>query len=179
MADIRLLERTLAQNVARNRARINFLARFLVAIVQVKTVNLSQVASVFGGRARPASHYKRIQRFLRHFALLYAQPARLVVRLVGVPAPWVVTIDRTDWYLGETPLNVLVLGIAHRGVAFLLLWAVLPKQGCSDTRERIELVEEFVELFGRASVRYLCADREFSRDRQSLFATDVSEQGWR
>jgi hypothetical protein len=161
MADIRLLERTLAQNVAWNKARINFLARFLVAIVQVKTVNLSQVASVFGGRAQPASHYKRIQRFLRHFALPYAQVARLVVRLVGVPAPWVVTIDRTDWYLGETPLNVLVLGLAHRGVAFPLLWRVLPKKGCSDTRERIEMVEEFVRLFGRASLRYLCADREF------------------
>ncbi len=78
-----------------------------------------------------------------------------------MPAPWVITIDRTDWYLGETPLNVLVLGIAHRGVAFPLLWRVLPKKGCSDTRERIELVEEFVALFGRASIRYLCADREF------------------
>jgi hypothetical protein len=161
MADIRLLERTLAQNVAWNKARINFLARFLIAIVQVKTVNLSQVASVFGGRARPASHYKRIQRFLRHFALPYAQVARLVVRLVGVPAPWVITIDRTDWYLGETPLNVLMLGIAHRGVSFPVLWAVLPKKGCSETRERIELVEEFIALFGRASVAYLCADREF------------------
>jgi hypothetical protein len=161
MADLRLLERTLAQNVAWNRARINFLARFLVAVLQVKTVNLAQVASVFAGRAQPSSHYKRIQRFLRHFALPYAQLARLVVRLIGVPAPWVVTIDRTDWYLGETPLNVLVLGIAHRGVAFPLLWRVLPKKGCSDTRERIELVEEFVELFGRASLRYLCADREF------------------
>ncbi len=161
MADLRLLERTLAQNVAWNRARINFLARFLVAVVQVKTVNLAQVASVFGGRAQPASHYKRIQRFLRHFALPYAQVARLVVRLLGVPAPWVVTLDRTDWYLGETPLNVLVLGIAHRGAAFPLLWRVLPKKGCSDTRERIELVEEFIALFGRASLAYLCADREF------------------
>jgi hypothetical protein len=161
MADIRLLERTLAQNVTWNKARINFLARFLVAIVQVKTVNLSQVASVFAGRAQPASHYKRIQRFLRYFALPYAQVARLIARLIGVPAPWVITIDRTDWYLGETPLNVLVLGIAHRGVAFPLLWTVLPKKGCSDTRERIELVEEFVRLFGRASIRYLCADREF------------------
>ncbi len=82
------------------------------------------------------------------------------MRLLGVPAPWVVTIDRTDCYLGETPLNVLVLGIAHRGVAFPLLWRVLPKKGCSDTRERIELVEEFVALFGRASIRYLCADRK-------------------
>lgn len=161
MADLRLLERTLAQNVTWNKARINFLARFVVAVVQVKTVNLAQVASVFSGRAKRESHYKRAQRFLRFFELPFWEMARLVVRLVAQPAPWVITMDRTDWYLGETPLNVLVLGIAHRGVAFPLLWRVLPKKGCSDTRERIELVEEFAALFGRASLRYLCADREF------------------
>src|SRR5215210_3114823 len=161
MADIRLLERTLRDNVAWNRARINFLARFIIALIEVRTVNLSEVANVFLGHAKRESRYKRVQRFLRFFELPYAQVARFVVRLLQVPAPWVITMDRTDWYLGETPLNVLVLGIAHRGVAFPLLWRVLPKKGCSDTRERIELVEEFVALFGRASLRYLCADREF------------------
>lgn len=161
MADIRLLERTLAQNVAWNKARINFLARFLVALVQVKTVNLAQVASVFAGRAKRESHYKRAQRFLRFFELPFAELAHLVARLFAPPAPWVVTMDRTDWYLGQTPINVLVLGIAHRGVSFPVLWAVLPKKGCSDTEERIALLEEFLALFGRASLRYLCADREF------------------
>jgi hypothetical protein len=33
MADTHLLERTLAQNVAWNKARINFLARFFVALI--------------------------------------------------------------------------------------------------------------------------------------------------
>ena len=64
MAHIRLLERTLANNVAWNKARINFLAKFLVALIQVKTVNLVQVANAFSGRAQPASSYKRVQRFL-------------------------------------------------------------------------------------------------------------------
>jgi hypothetical protein len=65
MADIRLLERTLASNVAWNKARINFVAKFLVALIQVKSVNLVEVASVFSGSARPQSHYKRVQRFRR------------------------------------------------------------------------------------------------------------------
>jgi Transposase DDE domain len=161
MADIRLLERTLAQNVTWNKARINFLARFLLALIQTKTVNLSQVASVFAGRAKRESHYKRAQRFLRFFELPFAEVARLVARLAAQPAPWVITLDRTDWYLGETPLNVLLLGIAHEGVTFPLLWAVLPKKGCCDTAERIALVEEYLRLFGRSSIRFLCADREF------------------
>jgi len=59
MADIRLLERTLARNVAWNKARINFVAKVLIALIQVKSVNLSEVASVFAGSAESASHYKR------------------------------------------------------------------------------------------------------------------------
>ena len=52
-ADIRLSERTLAQNVARNRARINFVAKFLVALTRVRSVNLSEVAGLFArGRAQ-------------------------------------------------------------------------------------------------------------------------------
>jgi hypothetical protein len=161
MANMRLLERTLHQNVAWNRARINFLARFIVALIEVRSVNLSEIASVFLGRAKRESHYKRAQRFLRFFELPYAQVARFVVRLLGVPAPWVLTLDRTDWYLGETPLNIMVIGIAYRGVAFPVLWTVLEKKGCSDTSERIALVKEFGRIFGYHSIAYLCADREF------------------
>jgi hypothetical protein len=161
MADMRLLERTLAENVAWNRARINFLARFIIALIEVRTVNLAEIANVFMGRAKRESHYKRVQRFLRFFELPYAQVARFVVRLLGVPAPWVITLDRTDWYLGETPLNVMVIGIAYRGVAFPLLWTILEKKGCSDTPERIALMREFGRIFGYRAIAYLCADREF------------------
>ena len=41
----------------------------------------------------------------------FAEVARLVARLAAPPAPRVITADRTDWYLGEIPLNVLLLGI--------------------------------------------------------------------
>lgn len=78
-----------------------------------------------------------------------------------MPAPWVITLDRTDWYLGETPLNVMVIGIAYRGVVFPLLWTILEKKGCSDQAERIALLREFGRTFGYHSISYLCADREF------------------
>jgi hypothetical protein len=161
MADMRLLERTLHENVTWNRARINFLARFIVAMIEVRTVNLAEIANVFMGRAKRESHYKRAQRFLRFFEMPYAQVARFVVRLLGVPAPWVITLDRTDWYLGETPLNIMVIGIAYRGVAFPVLWTILEKKGCSKTTERIALMREFGRIFGYHSIAYLCADREF------------------
>jgi hypothetical protein len=42
-----------------------------------------------------------------------------------------------------------------------VLWTILEKKGCSDTRERIALIEEFGRVFGSSAIRYLCADREF------------------
>ena len=161
MADIRLLERTLAENVPWNKARINFLAKFIVALIQVKTINLVELSSVMSGRAKQASHYKRIQRFLRFFQLPFAELARFIIALIRLRPPFVITIDRTDWYLGQTPLNVLLLGIAFQGISFPLLWTILEKKGCSDTSERIALMQDYLRLFGRQSIEFICADREF------------------
>lgn len=71
----------LRENVSRNKARINYLAKFLVALVQVNTINLVQVSSAISGRANPDSHYERIQRFLIFFDLPFAQLARFVIAL--------------------------------------------------------------------------------------------------
>jgi hypothetical protein len=161
MADLRRLERTLAETVTWNKARRNFLAKFTVALVQVKSVSLVQVSSVMQGRAKPDSHYKRCQRFLRHFDLPFAEIAVLVIKLLGLQPPFVISVDRTDWYLGERPLNILMLSLVYKGVAFPLLWTVLEKKGCSDTKERIELLEKYVRLFGQDSLAFVTADREF------------------
>jgi len=161
MADIGPLERTLADNLPWNKARINFLAKFLVALIQVRSVNLSEIASVFAGRAKEDSHYKRIQRFFRFFQISYALIAVLVVSLIGVPSPWILTLDRTNWQLGQKPLNILCLGIVYKGVAIPVLWTILDKKGNSNTLERKAILSQFIELFGAASILYLCADREF------------------
>ncbi len=161
MADTSLLERTLAETVPLNRARGNCLAKFLVALLQVKTVNLSELANVFAGRAKAESHYKRIQRFLRFFEVPYAVIALALVRLLPLAAPYVLTMDRTNWQLGQTPLNLLVLGIAYKGVAIPILWTVLKKKGNSNTAERIAIVSEAVALLGVDQIAYLAGDREF------------------
>jgi hypothetical protein len=161
MADIRSLERTLANNVALPKARCNFVAKFLVALLQVKTTNWSEIAQVFAGRAQPDSHYKRIQRFFRFFELPFGLIARLIVKLLPIEGPFVLTLDHTNWQLGQTPLNLLVLGIAYKGVAFPVLWTVLEKKGNSNTQERIAIISQFIALFGVHRIAYLTADREF------------------
>lgn len=161
MAETFALEQTLRKNVTWNKARINFLAKFIIALIQVKTVSLVQISSVMPGRAKQDSHYKRCQRFLRFFDLPFAELAALVIKLLGIEPPFIISIDRTDWYLGETPLNILMLSVVYKDVAFPLLWTVLEKKGCSDTTERQQLVEKYLQLFGQHSLDFVTADREF------------------
>jgi len=161
MAEAHCLERTLESNLPWNKARINFISKFLIAIISVRTVNLAEIASVFEGRAKVESHYKRIQRFFRYFELSYTVIAVMVMQLIAQARPWILTIDRTQWQLGEKKLNILTLGIVYKGVAFPILWIILDKKGNSNTAERIALMEDYIQLFGTSSILYLCADREF------------------
>ena len=161
MADIRCLERTLGETVTWNKARRNFLAKVIIALIQVKTVSLVQISCVMQGSAKQDSHYKRCQRFLRFFDLPFAEIARLVMRLLGIKEPSVISLDRTDWYVGDTPVNILMLSVVFQGVAFPLLWTVLEKKGCSDTTERIQLLEKYLSLFSKETIAFVTADREF------------------
>jgi len=131
-----------------------------------QTVCLTQLAVLFPSEAENASCYKRMQRFLRAFDLDFAGLSRLLVKISGVPTPWVLALDRTNWKLGRAHLNVLMLCVVHEGIAFPLLWTLLEREGRgkagnSNTKERIALLERFLDLFGAEPVSFLCADREF------------------
>jgi hypothetical protein len=156
------LQAALALHLPWHGARLNFLARFLLALLKVRSVNLAELATGFGGQAQVASSYKRLQRFFRAFDLDYEVLARLLLHLFPVgEGPWYLTLDRTNWKFGQAEINFLVLGIAHQGMALPILWTVLGKAGNSDTPERIELVQRFVKQFGRTRIKALLADREF------------------
>lgn len=164
MLELDCIERALART-GWNRARVRFLARFLVALFAVKTVCLTQLACAFPGAARTGSHYKRLQRFLRGFDLDAGATARLIASLVSVDGSWVLALDRTNWKLGKAELNLLVLALVYEGVAFPLFWTALGRAGNSDTDQRIALVRQFVSQFGKGRIAFVCADREFPSGR--------------
>jgi len=158
----RLLKQALAEHLDWHGARLSFLAHFILALFQVRTVNLAEIAQAFSGRVKPESNYRRLQRFFQQFAIDYATVARLIVRLSPLDeGPWYLTMDRTNWKFGRRDINILVLGIAYRGIAVPVVWTLLPKAGNSNTTERIELMERFLALFGRERIQALLADREF------------------
>ena len=168
-ADIQAIQKAL-QPLGWNQARIKCLAAFLVAILTVQSVSLVRLANVFPTEATKKSAYKRLQRFLKDFSPNLDVLACFLAQLCKIPAPWNLSMDRTNWKLGKKHLNILMLSIVAPGITFPLMWMPLSKQGKnkdgktgnSNTKERIELMERFLKVFGSQCCRNLFADREFA-----------------
>lgn len=142
-------------------ARLTFLSLFLIALFKVRTVNLTSLCLGFEGKAKPESSHKRLTRFFRQFEVQDEVIAQIVVNWMGIPQPWVLSLDRTNWKVGKTWHNILVLGIVHQGMAYPILWEMLEKRGNSNQTERMELLNRFYRLFPAAEVSFIAGDREF------------------
>jgi hypothetical protein len=161
MNQIKLLRQTLKPHLEWHGARLSFLSLFLIALLRVKTINLTELATGFRSKAQTDSSYKRLQRFFRSFDLDYAVIARAIVGIMDIPQPWVLSTDRTEWSFGQTHFNILMLGIVHDGVAYPLVWKMLEKKGNSSSDERMDLLDRFDQIFPHAQIAYLTGDREF------------------
>lgn len=53
------------------------------------------------------------------------------------------------------------LGIAANGLAIPVMWTLIPNQGTSNIQMRIELLERFIQVFGKTRIAFLTTDREF------------------
>jgi hypothetical protein len=161
MTDLHPLAQALTAMFAWHGARITFVSQFLVALIRLRTVNFADLSTAFCGKATPASHYRRIQRFFKDFPLTRAQIAAVVVQWLPIGEKWLLCVDRTNWKVGMLNINILVLAVAYQGVAIPLLWVMLNKQGNSNSMERIALLKQFLLAFGRDRIQCLTADREF------------------
>ena len=86
---VKALKQALDVHLPWHGARLTFVARFILALLQVRTVNLARLAVVFSSRAKPSSNYIRLQRFLRGFEIDQAGVARAVTGMLplGEHAP--------------------------------------------------------------------------------------------
>lgn len=143
-----------------NGARLSCLSMWLLALIQEKTVNLVSLSLAFQGVTQPESAYRRIKRFFTEMRLDNVKAARLVLSLLP-PPPYTVCVDRTNWQFGKVDINILVIAIAHRGVAFPIVWSILDKKGNSSSDERIDLLQRFFELVAPEDIALFLAEREF------------------
>ena len=96
-----------------NLAHIKCLSMLLGALCTVQTVCLSKLAGAFGNKASRESCFRRIQRFMAQLVLDFDVVAEYLRSRISLDGPYTLTMDRTNWKLGELNINALVLGIAY------------------------------------------------------------------
>ena len=118
MPYVQSISDVLSSHLGWHRARLKFMARFTSAVLAMTTTNLRRIApSAEGWRRSGVQLPAHVQRFLSEYDLDAVALGRLLVHLLPQGAPYEVVVDRTEWHFGETPVNILVMGIAHQGMA--------------------------------------------------------------
>lgn len=144
-----------------NKARLSLISMVILALCKVQTVSFHKLSLAFESKGQADSSLRRLQRFIAEFDLCSDLIAKIIFGLLPEKTNLKLVIDRTNWKFGKQNINIFMLGIAYRGVAFPLLFSMLDKQGNSNSQERIDLLKRFIMLFGKDCIDCIMADREF------------------
>ena len=160
---IAALAEVLGAFVALSKSRLETMSLIVVGMIGARTVNLAHLASERGsGSVALASTYRRLQRFFQYVSLPQDWAARVIAEFAGGAEKRTLVMDRTNWKVGGTAVNLLVLAIRTRHSQVPLMWTVLGHEGNSSSEERIALMARYVAVFGAGSIEMLLADREFA-----------------
>lgn len=162
MQQIVQLSKVLNQTFNWNKARMDCFVGILIALLKLRSINLTELATAFPSEALKESRYRRIQRFICEHFLDFDAVALFIMQLFCfLETNYSLTLDRTNWKWGEKNINILMLAVVYKGVAIPIYWLLLDKKGNSNTRERMALMKRFIRQFGKQRILSLLADREF------------------
>ena len=122
-----------------NKARVKLITMVIIALCKVQTVNFNKLSKAFDSESKADSSLRRIQRFIANFNIDSNMIAKLIFSLLPSKEKLILSIDRTNWKFGKIDINIFMLGVVYKGVAFPLLFTMLHKRGNSNSQERINL----------------------------------------
>lgn len=137
--------------------RLDFLVRFIVAMIAARSVNWKEIALHMGQRGS----YRRIQRFFQHFRPNPFVYLAFIVTMLPCKEKLSLVMDRTNWKFGAVHINILLLGCVYQGMVIPLCWLVMTKAGNSSMVERIKLMNALLRVLPKARIGIFIADREF------------------
>jgi hypothetical protein len=144
-----------------HKARIKFFVLLITALCKMQTVCFERLSEGMDSPAQVSSCLRRIQRFFAAFSIDQDKMAAVLFSLLPCKSNLIISIDRTNWKFGKTDINIFMLSVCYDGIAFPLLWKMLPKRGNSNCKERIALLNRFIDLFGKGCIEAIVGDREF------------------
>jgi len=108
------------------------------------------------------SAIRKTERFFQKQELPIPNYAKAIVEIIGYSGKMDLNIDRTNWKFGQKKINYLVLSWRiSKDFSLPLFFIELDKDGNSSTKERLDIVELFLQTFGIERIASLAGDREF------------------
>jgi hypothetical protein len=152
------IKTTIQSFVKLDKRNLTFIALFIAALVEKRTSNINQLSNSLNSQVKKRSNARRTRRFLEKKRDWQTQIARWILSFY--PGDIMLALDRTEWMIGKTPINFLVLALNIKKISFPLIFVLLGKEGSSSTAEVIALLDKVKGWFEGRQV-LLLADREF------------------
>jgi len=143
------------------RDQCEFAELFIGLLIKFRTVNLSKLAPNLEGSALLDSRYDRICRLIKNFDIT---PEKIMPMILGF-FPFkelTLIIDRTNWKIGATDVNFLMIAMRYNGTAIPLIFDLLDHCGNSAQDGRIDLLEKLIANLPEGyTIKMMLGDREF------------------
>ncbi len=141
-----------------------------MAVLKVRSSNLSKIAVAFETSVEFLSTYRQIQRFLDNL-----KPVKIdSLGLLKISGKLKVAIDRTEWKFGKVWINILTVSVIYKGVAIPLIWQTANQKGNAKAVEHLRIIKRLVAEIGKQRIAAIYGDREFAS--RELFSFLLKER---
>ncbi len=144
-----------------HKSRRDFITGIVFSLICTRSVQFPDLSKKLNDDVEDASNLRRIQSFIAEYDLSYLQIA-VYLSCFLPKGKWRLSIDRTNWQVGETKHNILAITAHCRGVGVPLLFELLDNNGGnSNQSQRIKIFDKFIQIFGKDCIECIMGDREF------------------
>jgi hypothetical protein len=147
----------LQSRIQGTRHAIKFISGFVLALLKVRSSNLSKIAVAFETSVEFLSTYRQIQRFLGNWRAVKID----YLGLLKIEGKLKVAIDRTEWKFGKVWINILTVSVVYQRVAIPIVWQTLSRKGNGTAAQHIEIIKKFILEVGKERIEKIFGDREF------------------
>ena len=100
------------------------MAEMALCMIKLRTVNMADICQAMSGDSKASSNYRKLQRFIGEELIPQKSLAELTCAIKGLDKEktWKLTMDRTNWKIGQTHINILYLGVCCNNVAIPLFF---------------------------------------------------------
>lgn len=152
----------LKQHCSIDKRLLKTVALMVCALLQMRTVNLKQLAPAIAQGIKYESAYRKLQRLMEKLSVdMLSLSVCLLSWFYKVDEKIYLVIDRTQWQWGKHKINFLVIAVPYKRIAIPLIWVLLPKKGNSSHQERIALLERLFRRIPQERIKGVIGDREF------------------